>query len=187
MSIEALIQAYEGHELCRIYPRRRRGSTTRTLHVLRDINDFCVVGPSGVAIRNARSVRVAQNLWVAMGADLIQFADGRELAVRRADATHDGDEQSNIARLYPDEEVWEIRVQQKRDGLHLFGRFWEKDKFVGLLWGYKGHNDQLLTPAQYHTASRGCRDVWDRMFNNAAPHTGVHPDAYLHRTRPVPR
>ena len=170
MSMQEKVNAYEkSHDLSRVFAEARRGRNRRWLYVVPEVWDRCIVSTDN------------PKLWARARADLVFFVQGGDLAVRRFDASRDGDEKSRLARL--DREVWEIRTQLPQLGLRIFGRFYEKEKFLGLVWRHKA---DVVTYEQNRLAIDACIDVWDRWFPGETPITGAHPDDYLLRTHPVP-
>ncbi len=81
----------------------------------------------------------------------------------------------------PKDEVWDIRSIAPRPGIRIFGRFAERDVFVGLFWSPRsveipfsqrlplGEKDSV----EWKNAILECKSEWKKLFPSYQP---VHGD-----------
>ena len=142
----------------------------RELYVSSDINAF-LCGPwQGDATQEERAGRLA--------ADLAWFIEGR-LVIIPADSGRA--RAAYMSRLdKPIDEVWDIRSRDPSPGIRVFGRFAEKDLFVGLTWEWRLSMKNRTTPEgarHWRDAIVQCKVDWRNLFN---PYDALHKENYPH-------
>ncbi len=87
----------------------------------------------------------------------------------------------------PEDEVWDIRSIDPSPGIRVFGRFAEKDVFVGLIWSPRsveipasqrlplGDKDSI----EWKHAILECKSEWRKLFPSDEPIHGEEIDEYV--------
>ena len=127
----------------------------------------CVFGPHppGTSIRRLR-LRVDLE-WIVGGGEVrVALPDPKKMYADKPEA--------DLRLLDPGvDEVWEIRSKQHPQ-MRIFGRFWNADVFIALLWAYR---KDLGDPPWIQCAD--CRSEWERFFEKRLPHTGSTIHDYI--------
>lgn len=171
MSIEDEIKArcQEGrlHELA----IGRGVRQVRRLYVSGGINDF-LGGPWDSQEMDDRSARLL--------ADLAWFIQGGLITVPNED---DNAGNARMDRLQPaSEEVWDIRSQDPRPAIRIFGRFAAKDVFVGLTWDWRiDLKDRTTREGRrlWRDVVLQCQVEWRGLFVNPPIQHRSYPDGYI--------
>ena len=108
--------------------------------------------------------------------DLDEFVSGKILHVALVSKRH---KNAELARLSPpNDEIWELRSQAPPPGLRLFGRFAERDCFIGLIClerkslGGKSNNI-------WNWVSNSIKSKWQNLFPAYSPFSGDTVNDYL--------
>ena len=81
----------------------------------------------------------------------------------------------DLERLSNEDEIWMLCIREPRPGWRVFGRFLEKDKFIGLR-AYDRHD--LPTKEEFRSAALATAEDWDAVVS-IAPHRGTNVGNYL--------
>lgn len=149
--------------------------------------DLFPMRPSDPAIQAVRSIYVSRTVREfvmdptieragQLQADLDHFISGSLVTVSAVPFRAGT---SFLGLLHPpDDGIWDIRSQDPRPALRVFGGFAMKDVFVGLvLRERKQLGDK--TSRQFSAAIRECKTEWQRLFLTYRPLYGVSLNDHL--------
>lgn len=90
-----------------------------------------------------------------------------------------------IALLEPaSEEVWEFRIGDPKPGVRIFGRFADKDIFIGTSWSYR---ESFNTEKDWRDFGfERCKTDWRNLFPAYSPHSGTSIHDYISNSRLPP-
>ena len=119
--------------------------------------------------------------------DLDNFTDG-SFIITATDKLHSKKE-CYLKRLKPrDDEIWEIRCCEPLPQLRVFGRFAQKDVFVGLTWALRPELLDHLTfegTQAWRRAMVECATEWRRLFPSYPALSGASIHDHVSNAFPV--
>ena len=109
--------------------------------------------------------------------DLDRFTSGAEITVGMD--PFDKDASAFMARTHPVQDgIFDIRHQDPRPAIRVFGAFCERDVFLGLTWRWRKELGGRKERA-FDFAIGEARRKWDELFEDRKPLTGDNTGDYL--------
>jgi hypothetical protein len=165
MSYHDEINRLLGKELFALPPLIQSQPSGRAMFISREIN--AIAHPPWKP--NQKGIRFAR-----MRAQLDRFTEGQKISVSENPASHPG--YTFMARNDPMvSQAFDIRCTDPRPGIRVFGRFIEKDTFVGLTWDYR----ENLNGKDFDAAVERLVREWRRLFPNEPLFAGRNLNEYV--------
>lgn len=121
-------------------------------------------------------------------ADLISFVKGDLIGVSMSPYKHEDARMGLLAE--PKHQVWDIRSCDPNPGLRVFGRFADKDVFIGFTWRPRSVEWAKQKPLggnylEWEFEKLECENQWDSLFPNHPPKSGERLHEFVSKAFPV--